>query len=176
MRAEGGCVRWCGDAKVVAERMLGQVRGREELWIVSRRDDRRVVRELFYTHCTVSPNISLSSPLSTQLSDQRTDVVVVAVAQYDDVAHLSSRIQRPSRVIADRDALDELAQAGELNVRILRLAATSCVEEEDRVRCRDDLGIDERLFVVDVVDLNDKECRVGETARVECGAPAAGSV
>lgn len=84
-------------------------------------------------------------------------MVIVAVAFDNDVLHLSSFVKRFTVVIKDRNGLDELPQALQSDVCIVCSPATSCVQDEDGVSRWYYFGIDEWMFIVDVIPFNDQE-------------------
>ena len=86
-----------------------------------------------------------------------TDMVVMTVRANDDVA-FSITIQRPSVVVVDRPFLDELPQACDVCVWVLRTSSASCINDDDDARGH--LGVDERVLGEDVVELDYLEgCR-----------------
>ena len=114
------------------------------------------MRELLHPHCRApSHQHSLYSLLS---HGGRTNVVVVAVTQDHHVAQRTSVVERPPVVVVDGYGLDELAQARYSDLRVIRPSATASVEEKDRVCCRSELSVDERMLVIDVVDFDNQEC------------------
>lgn len=81
----------------------------------------------------------------------------MAVAFHHDILHLPSFIERLSVVIRNIDGLDELSQALKADLRIMCSPATSCVHDKDGVSGWDYLGIDEWVFIKDIVPFDDQE-------------------
>lgn len=84
-------------------------------------------------------------------------MIVMTVAFGNDILHLPSFVEWFAVVIRDRDSLDELSQVLQTDFWIICSPATSCVQDEDGVSGWDYFGIDEWLFIVDVIPFDDQE-------------------
>ena len=91
--------------------------------------------------------------------ERRTNVVVMAVGEDDNVLHASAGVERLACVVVDGEVLDKLAETRELDVWVCGLPSAASVKDEDCVSGWHKLSVDVRMFIVYVVDLDDEECR-----------------
>jgi len=84
-------------------------------------------------------------------------MIVVTVTFDDDILHLPTFVERFAVVIRDRNSLDELSQALQTDVWIVCSPATPCVHDENGVSGWDYFGIDEWMFIEDVIPFDDQE-------------------
>ena len=84
----------------------------------------------------------------------RTDVVVVAVTQYDDIVQPPSFVQGSPTIVLDWRDLDVFTQARQLDVGLACLSPAASVQQDDCLCRRHEFGIDEGTFVECVIDLD----------------------
>ncbi len=86
-------------------------------------------------------------------------MVVVTMAQDDDIAHQASCVYWLCIVLLHRCSFEEVSEPCELSIGLSRLAPTTSVEKQNGMRGGDGLRVDEGTLVVDVVDFDDEEGR-----------------
>lgn len=84
-------------------------------------------------------------------------MVVVTVCQDHDIVHGAPVVQGQSVVILDLERFDEVSQALDVNLRVIRGTTTPGVNEEDSICGRYDFRINVRLLRVYIVVFLDEK-------------------
>ena len=150
----------------------------DECWIVCGDEDRRIVamvdqvqlRTVYRTRDMGLDSQILnadytnrgSQSMDTSSLSRLTNMIVVAMGQNHDVLHLPSFVQWPGIVILDSNTLNEISQACNLHLRIVRRASTSRINDQDGICRYIHFGVDMRMLRVDIVVLFDKKSARGQ--------------